>query len=61
MDFPTKPLINISEALPYFETNDKTFREWIKKDLLPDKMIMRMGKTIKIRTNIMKQYILGEI
>ena len=58
---PNKPLINVSEALPFFDITDKTFRLWIEKDYFPTNMIIRNGNTIKIRTNILEKYLLGDL
>lgn len=62
MEIPNKQLITIKEALPFFEiTSENTFRSWERRGQLPEKLIARIGNTIRIRTSVLEQYLNGDI
>ena len=61
MNLPDKPFLTINEVLPFFGVNEHTFRTWEKRNKLPERLIVRIGNTIKIRRNILEQYFNGEL
>jgi predicted DNA-binding transcriptional regulator AlpA len=54
-------LLDIKDVIHLFGCNENTFRTWIKRGQLPEKMIQRIGNTLKIRKAVLEQYLKGEI
>ncbi len=61
MNLPDKPFLTVKETLPFFEVTEDTFRTWEKRKQLPEKLVERIGHTIRIRRNILQQYLNGEL
>lgn len=61
MDIPDKPFLTVNEVLPFFGVKEDTFRTWEKRKQLPEKLVERIGHTIRIRRNILKLYLNGEL
>lgn len=61
MNLPDKPFLTISEVLPFFGVKEDTFRTWEKRKQLPERLVERIGHTIRIRRNILEQYLNGEL
>lgn len=58
---PNRPLLEIKEVLPLFNVKEDTFRKWINRKLLPEKLIQRIGNTLRIRRNILISYLEGNL
>ena len=53
-------LLEIKDVLPILKVNENTFRTWIKRNLLPEGLIMKIGNTQRIRKNILEKRINGD-
>lgn len=53
-------LIDITEAAKYMSVKPTTFRKWVQRNQLPQELIVRIGNTIRIRSNVLNKIITGE-
>lgn len=58
---PNRPLLEISEVIPLFNVKEDTFRKWIKRKLLPENLIQKIGNTLRVRKNILISYLEGNL
>ena len=61
MELPNKPLMEISEVLPFFGVVENTFRSWIRRKNLPKDLILKVGASTWIRTKVLAEYLSGEL
>lgn len=61
MNLPEKPFLTVSDVLPFFGVNEHTFRTWEKRKQLPERLVERIGHTLRIRRNILELYLNGEL
>lgn len=61
MTYEFKELLEIKDVLLLFKCNENTFRTWITKKQLPEKLIVEIGNTKRIRSAILEKYLNGEL
>lgn len=54
-------LVSIEEAAQIFGVKVVTFRKWLYRNKLPKGTALKIGNTIRIRTNVLAQLINGEV
>lgn len=54
-------LLEIKEVLPILKCNENTFRTWMKRGLLPEGLILKIGTTQRVRKSVLDKWISGEI
>lgn len=54
-------LLEINEAIKILKCNAQTFRTWLRRGLLPDNLIFEIGKTKRVRKNILEKWVNGEL
>jgi len=54
-------LLEIKDVLPILKCNENTFRTWMKRGLLPDGLVLKIGNTQRIRKNVLEKWLSGEI
>lgn len=54
---PDKPLLNVEEVRPIFEVSKSTFYDWINNKTLPEGLVLKIGKTIKIRKTVLEDFL----
>lgn len=54
-------LLEIKDVLPILNCNENTFRTWMKRGLLPDGLILKIGNTKRIRKNILEKWVNNEL
>lgn len=54
-------LITVEEAAQIFGVKVATFRKWIYRNKLPKETVLKIGNTLRIRTNALAQLINGEV
>ena len=50
-------LLEIKDVLPILKVNENTFKTWIRRNLLPEGLVMRIGNTQRIRKSILEKWI----
>lgn len=52
--------LTVKEVLPYFRIkSEQTFYTWIRREKLPEKLIVKIGNNTFVRKNILKSFITG--
>ena len=54
-------LLEIKDVLSILKCNENTFRTWLKRGLLPEGLVLKIGNTQRIRKNILEKWIAGEV
>ena len=54
-------LLEIKDVLPILKCNENTFRTWINRNQLPDKLVISIGNTKRIRKSVLDKWLNGEI
>ena len=54
-------LLEINDVLPILKCNEQTFRSWLDRGNLPKDLVLRIGRTIRIRKAILDKWLCGEL
>jgi len=54
-------LLEVKDVLPILKCNENTFRTWVKRGLLPEGLILKIGNTQRIRKAVLEKWLNGEV
>ena len=52
--------LTVEETLPYFKVKSQTFFTWIRRNKLPEGLVVKIGATVRIRKSVLEKYLKGE-
>ena len=52
-------LLTIKETAAIFKTQESTVRSWIRRKDLPHNLILKIGGIVRVRKNLLEQFISG--
>ncbi len=56
-----KGLLEIKEVLPILKCSENTLRTWIKRGQVPNGLIMKIGRTLRIRASVLEKWVNGDL
>lgn len=54
-------LISVEDAAKYFDVKVATFRKWLQRNKLPKGMVLKIGNTMRVRSEVLNKFISGEL
>lgn len=54
-------LLSIKEVADLLKTKENTVRTWIRRKEIPEKLVFRVGSTVRIRLKQFNEWICGDV
>lgn len=54
-------LLEIKDVLPILKVNNNTFRSWMRRNQLPQGLVLEIGNTKRIRKIILDKWLAGDV